>query len=212
MSRAYIDQVDLTDNGKVVVSGHLAHPGLVASLNQRVYVTPPADGVFEYDLVVSAVGQGPSPMILVPFSAEAAAPGGEANGVRIIQQPAGGGELITTTLLQVRRVDTYTDANSNHVLLEGAVVHQGMLVLRLVYGGGCRSHTFSVEWDGLTLESNPPQYVLNVVDSGPYDPCKGLIPTELRIDLDVPGIDFDRPSTLVVRTPSGGELRVALPA
>jgi hypothetical protein len=208
MGRAYIETLDIDDTGVLTVAGQLSRTGLVAHLHQRVYVHPPADGIYEYDLVVRSTSDMGA-MVLVPFAASAEGPGPEASGVRVYQQLHD--RLDSTTLMQIRKVSSHADHNVNQVLLDGlAVDRHGRLVIDLRYGGGCRTHALSVDWDGLTLESNPVQYVLQVVDEGPFDPCKGLIPMQLRVDLDVPDVSFDRPSVLVVRTPSGSQLRLPL--
>ncbi|KYF57147.1 hypothetical protein BE08_20885 [Sorangium cellulosum] len=210
MGRAYITNVDISTDGRVVVEGNLSMTGLTASLEPRIYIQPPPDGVWEYDLVVTPTAEQGA-MMLVPFSVHAPWAGNaDANGVRIIQD--GTPEPTATTLLKVRRVQKYTTEQKNMVILKGAGYNAATrrLVVDLTHGGGCFPHSFAVEWDGAALKSSPPQYLLNVVDLSEYDPCKALISEQLHIDLHTPDVSLRGPATLVIQSVWGRTLRVKL--
>lgn len=210
MGRAYITNVDISAEGQVVVQGNLSNTGLSVSLEPRVYIQPPPDGVWEYELVVTPTAAHGA-MILVPFSVQAPWSGDTAGtGVRIIQ--ANAPEPIATTLMKVKRVEEYTAQQKNMVTLRGAayVGTDKRLIVDITYGGGCFPHSFALEWNGLLLKSNPPGYLLNLVDLSDYDPCKALIQQQLHIDLETPDVQLRGPGFLIVQTVSGPTLRLEL--
>lgn len=212
MPLAYIDTVDITDDGRLVVSGNMSSTGIEVSLTEYIYIVPPADGIWEYDLNVQVV----NPLglqVLVPFAIEAPWTGDKkAHGARVYHRD-GSTPVESTTQLKAVKVDSYTTKQHNLVWLRAAHydTKTDNLIIDLEYSGGCNPHRFSLEWDGSQLESSPPQYVLNLVDLTAEDPCEAIIPEQVRFDMDAPGISFERPSTLRVRTPGGGpELRIKL--
>lgn len=128
-----------------------------------------------------------------------------ANGLRLTQPVLNPQEPDFEIIqLKAKRVAKFTMDQQNLVMLKGATYDSFTkhLIVDLQYGGGCFPHTFALEWDGSTLESFPPQYHFNLVDLSKYDPCKALVPAQLRFDVDVPGIQLDVPSTVYIRTPS----------
>ena len=212
MGTAYIDHIDIASDGRVVVTGSLSRTGLRASLSEYYYLLPPADGIWEYEL--SVVAESPNgAAVLVPFSVEAPWTGdSKANGARVYQASTSG-PAKATTQLKAKKVEQLTTVQVNAVYLEGASYDNARqnLIVDLSYGGGCFAHTFELEWDGAVLKSNPPHYLLNLVDTSPIDPCEAYISTQLRFDLSVPGIQIQSPSIVEIRTPSGGQtLRVQI--
>lgn len=68
--RAYVEQIDITPDGKVIVSGQLSRTNLKVVLSGLIYVKAPADGIWGYTLELiptSVIGAD----VLVPFSVTA---------------------------------------------------------------------------------------------------------------------------------------------
>lgn len=197
--RAYIQQIDITTDGKVVVSGQLSRTNLNVNLNEHIYTKAPKDGIWGYTLEVIPTSIFGADM-MVPFSVEAPWTGNEnANGVRVTQPTLDPDEPdYQTVQLKVKKVENFTTEQANLIRLKGATFDKltNQLVIDINYSGGCFPHLFSLEWDGLSLESFPPQYNFNIVDLSEYDPCKALQSAQLRFDIDTPGIQLDRPSVI----------------
>ena len=211
MAMAYIEHIDITSDGRVVVTGSFSRTGLRALLSEYYYTLPPADGVWEYEL--SVVADSPNgAAVLVPFSVEAPWIGdSNANGVRVYQTRTSG-PAKATTQLKAKKVEQLTTVQANAVYLEGASYDNARqnLIVDLSYGGGCFVHTFELQWDGALLESDPPRYLFNLVDTSPEDKCEAYLSTQLRFDINVPGIQIQSPSIVVIRTPSGGQTLVQI--
>lgn len=212
--RAYIQQIDITTDGKVVVTGQLSRTNLNVKLNEHIYIKEPEDGIWGYTLEVIPTSVFGADM-MVPFVVETPWTGNqEANGVRITQptlQPEQAD--YETVQLKVRKVESFTEEQSNLLILKGASFDKvaNQLIVDINYGGGCFPHLFSLEWDGLSLESFPPQYNFNLVDLSDYDPCRALLPAQLRFDIDTPEIQLDRPSTINLGTiRSNGQIKIEL--
>ena len=163
--RAYIQQIDITTDGKVVVSGQLSRTNLHVKLIEHFYVTEPENGIWSYTLEVIPTSVFGSYM-LVPFSVEAPWTGNEsANGVTIIQPTLQPNESdYETVQLKIKKVNSFTTKQANFIILKGATFEKStnQLIIDINYGGGCFPHLFSLEWDGSSLESFPPQYRLCV--------------------------------------------------
>jgi hypothetical protein len=83
--RAYIQQIDITTNGKVVVTGQPSRTNLEIRLNEHIYAKEPKDGIWGYTLEVIPTSVFGADM-MVPFVIQAPWTGNEgANGVRITQ-------------------------------------------------------------------------------------------------------------------------------
>ncbi|UII32149.1 hypothetical protein LVD17_28090 [Fulvivirga ulvae] len=204
--RAYIQQIDITTDKKVVVSGLLSRTNLNAKLKEHIYIKEPEDGLWGYTLeVIPTTVYGVDMMI--PFSTEAPWTGNEsANGLRITQSsPDPEHRDYETTLLKVKKVENFTTEQANTVVLRGASFDEltGQLIIDINYSGGCFPHSFALEWDGSILKSIPPYYRLNLVDLSDYDPCKALVPAQLRFDIETTDIRIQKPSGIIVGTPRG---------
>lgn len=212
--RAYIQQIDITTDGKVVVTGQLSRTNLDVRLNEHIYIKEPKDGIWGYTLEVIPTSVFGADM-MVPFVVEAPWTGNhEANGVRITQPTLQPDQTdYETVQLKVKKVESFTEEQSNLLVLKGASFDKSakQLIIDINYGGGCFPHLFSLEWDGISLESFPPQYNFNLVDLSDYDPCRALLPAQLRFDIDTPEIQLDRPSTVNLGTVSGnGQIKIEL--
>ncbi len=212
--RAYIQQIDFTTDGKVLVTGQLSRTNLEVNLNELIYIMEPEDGIWGYTLEVIPTSVFGADM-LVPFSVEAPWTGNNnANGVRITQPTLNSNEPdYETVQLKAKKVDSFKTEQANFMSLRGAIFDKtsNQLVIDIKYGGGCFPHLFSLEWDGLTLESFPPQYNFQVVDLSEYDPCKAIIPAQLRFDIDTNDVQLERPSIINLTTVRGnGQIKIEL--
>lgn len=205
----YVQSVDITEDGKVLVSGQLSATNLSAELQARMYVQPPPDGIWEYDLVeIMSTPFGGAMML--PFAVDAPWTGpADAKGVRIHNASPAGNEPATTVVASGRKVENFTTTVENHIHIVSAAVIAGVLVVDVEYGGGYFEHTFSLEWNGTMLKSVPPKYWLNLVDESPYDPCRSIISRRLRFDISIPAFSFQSPSTLLLAAPGGQVIPVA---
>ncbi len=197
--RAYIQQIDITADGRVVVSGQLSRTNLSVQLSEHIYVKEPEDGIWEYTLEIVPTSVFGADM-MVPFSVEAPWTGNEnANGVKITQPTLDPKESDYETIqLKVKKVNSFTTKQANFTNLRGAAFNQkaNQLIVDVNYSGGCFPHLFSLEWDGHLIKSFPPQYNFNLVDLSDYDPCKAIRPAQLRFDIDTPDIQIERPSVI----------------
>ena len=201
--RAYVQKIDISNDGKVSVTGYLSRTNLSVKLIEKHYVTPPADGIWEYDLEVLPTCHVGGEMI-VPFSVEAPWIGDEnANGVRIKQPSLMIGEPDREfVLLKGKIVKNFTKEQNNHINIQGGYYDKEneQLVVDVQYSGGCFAHNFALEWDGKTYKSYPPQYIFNLVDLSDYDPCKGIINTQLRFDINTNDFQLEFPSYINLGT------------
>ncbi len=205
--RAYIQKIDITEDGKVIVSGQLSRTNLVAKLSPMIYVHPPKDGIWGYTLEVLPTSVFGSDK-MEPFSVEAPWTGNnDANGVRITQPRLNPSEKdIETVQLKAKKVEEFTKEQSNLTILKGASFDKetNNLVVDLQYSGGCFPHLFSLEWDGISYKSAPLQYNFKVVDLSDYDPCRAMLSAQLRFDISTPKVQIDRPSVIHLGTVNGG--------
>jgi hypothetical protein len=71
------------------------------------------------------------------------------------------------------------------VRLEGYRIQRGVMDVSVVHGGGCKEHTYSLEWDGEFQEGVDGTPVANMVlvHDGHEDHCKALVKATPRFDL-----------------------------
>jgi hypothetical protein len=86
----HVEEVAITEDGRVVVSGQVSASNISVQMVARAYVQAPEDGIWEYDLSESLRGSAGA-MVMLPFSVTAALPSyREAAGVRIhVPRPDG---------------------------------------------------------------------------------------------------------------------------
>lgn len=212
--RAYIQHIDITSTGKVIVTGQLSRTNMQVKLQELIYAKEPQDGIWGYMLEViptSVFGAD----IMIPFKVEAPWTGNEsANGLRITQPSLDPSQDDYETMqLKLKKVNTLTKEQSNFTVLKGASFDKQLkqLIIDISYGGGCSLHLFSLEWDGVILKSIPPQYNFTLVDASKYDPCKAILPAQLRFDIDTPGIQLESPSVINLSTlRSDRQIRIEL--
>ncbi|MDW7693113.1 hypothetical protein R9C00_09705 [Flammeovirgaceae bacterium SG7u.111] len=212
--RAYIQHIDITTDGRVVITGQLSRTNLEVRLNEHIYIKEPEDGIWGYTLEVIPISVFGADMMM-PFVIDAPWTGNaEANGVRITQPTLEPDQADYETIqLKVKKVESFTAEQSNFLIIKGASFDEPskQLVVDINYGGGCFSHLFSLEWDGLSLESFPPQYNFNLVDLSENDPCRAILPAQLRFDIDTPEVQLDRPSIINLGSVRGnGQIKIEL--
>lgn len=68
-------------------------------------------------------------------------------------------------------------------VIDAATIAGDTLVLRIDYGGGCRTHAFAlIAWNGW-LESHPVQAGVVLAHEDRDDPCDAVVRSHLRFDL-----------------------------
>lgn len=195
-----IDADLVTASGKttlnaVALASHLGWS--YVSLDSVVHYVPPVDGIQEFILS----GVPPAGPILLPaletFAVSAEVPP-ESNpwiqGVRIIN-------MHNESLIVLRKpVTKQPPVGTDFTVIQAAGLKGDRLILDVMYGGGCRTHTFQLNWDGKLLKSNPPQIVLNLSHDANGDTCKALISQRLQFDLSV---IIENPRQYTIRVNSG---------
>lgn len=89
---------------------------------------------------------------------------------------------------------------NDFVFIEAAGLHGDKLIIDVGYGGGCRQHTFQLNWNGKFLKSNPAQVVLELSHNANGDTCRAIIHERLQFDLSV---IIEDPSQYILRVNSG---------
>lgn len=193
----YIRDVDITSDGRVVVSGDLSATNLSVSLCRLEYFMRPSDGIWGYDIAETATGISGAHM-MVPFLISAPAPSdAEMQGVRIHNPSPPGHGSAQIVRLTAKRVSKFATESNGQAHVAGAAARDGLLIIDVSYTGGME-HAFELEWDGATLESKPPRYRTNLVDVSPADPCKAIRSTQLRFDINTHLVRLDAPSVILL--------------
>lgn len=160
------------------------------ALSSVVYVMPPADGIQDFILY----GQAPSGFAgaaIETFQVSALVPSADwLQGVRIINSCG-------TSLLTLRTpVQEQAPIGDDSFGIEAACLKGDKLVIDVHYGGGCRQHTFQLNWDGEFLKSIPMQVPLELSHNANGDNCRAIIHERLQFDLSV---IIEDPSQYVLR-------------
>lgn len=160
------------------------------ALSSVVYVMPPADGIQDFILH----GQAPSGLAataIETFQVSASVPSADwLQGVRIINSC---GTSLLTLKMPVREQAPIGDDSFG---IEAAVLKGDKLIIDVRYGGGCRQHTFQLNWNGKFLKSIPMQVPLELSHNANGDTCKAIIRERLQFDLSV---IIEEPSQYVLR-------------
>ncbi|WP_346992931.1 hypothetical protein [Alteromonas gracilis] len=211
MSIVYVTSIDITDKNKVVISGHTAYGGTEVFVSFMVYIDKPANGIYDYAITYKMAPFVPA--MLTPFSVYAEMPEEDANGVRILF-PQDHEPIEEVVLMKVGVIEKYSDSTFNMVTPVGASIDEqsGHLIVDLQYSGGCLQHDFEVECDGKMRKSNPPQYIISIVDTSPRDDCEMLVQTQLIIDINNSDFKPEPGAIMNVTTPSfGASIPVKVP-
>ena len=67
--------------------------------------------------------------------------------------------------------------------LDAAVISSDNLEVVVSYGGGCEVHQFNLCWNGLVMESLPPQVNLSLIHEDNNDSCLAMLTEQLSFDL-----------------------------
>lgn len=180
----YIQSVDITPEFEVVVFGYASATNINVSLSPVVYVTPPADGIWDFHLnehLNAPIGA----TIITPFVVRAPHtndPGFQGVRVHAARPP---GDSHSVLRRAARKVATLTSSSQNDVWVVGARYRPaaGIVEMEVEYSGGCFEHDFRLEWDGSLLKSNPPQVTFNLVNASDKDPCREVIRRVLTFDV-----------------------------
>ncbi|MCW5206698.1 hypothetical protein VU08_07190 [Desulfobulbus sp. F5] len=164
------------------------------SLTSVVYVMPPVDGIQDFILH----GQAPSGLAataIETFQVSALVPSVDwLQGVRISTSC---GESLLTLRTPTQKQPPVGD---DFVAIQSAGLKGDKLVIDVIHSGGCRQHTFQLDWDGEFLKSFPAQAVLHLSHNANGDTCKALLRERLQFDLSV---IIENPSQYVLRVTSG---------
>ncbi len=76
-------------------------------------------------------------------------------------------------------LDFYTDPAS----IISAEIQKDILGLTVRYGGGCKDHDFELYWNGIFMESEPPQVLLQLSHNANNDLCRALFTEKLFFNL-----------------------------
>lgn len=160
------------------------------ALSSVVYVKPPVDGIQDFILH----GQAPSGLAataIETFQVSALVPSADwLQGVRIINSC---GTSLLTLKMPVREQAPIGD---DFFGIEAAGLKGDKLIIDVRYSGGCRQHTFQLNWNGKFLKSNPAQAVLELSHNANGDTCKAIIRERLQFDLSV---IIEDPSQYILR-------------
>ncbi len=190
-----IDADLVTASGKTMLNAIVYAPTLGWSnitLDSVVHYVPPVDGIQKFILSgVQPCGPAAAAIEIFAVSAESEP---WIQGVRIIN-------MHNESLIVLRKsVTQQPPVGTDFTAIQAAGLKGDRLILDVMYGGGCRTHTFQLNWDGKLLKSNPPQIVLNLSHNANGDTCKALISQRLQFDLSV---IIENPKQYTIRVNSG---------
>jgi hypothetical protein len=82
-----------------------------------------------------------------------------------------------------RAIDKNEPQHTDNLLSMEGHIEGDCLILTVSYGGGCADHDFALHWNGIVLESAPPQVHMRLSHKDGDDRCKAIKTEELRFDL-----------------------------
>ncbi|NQY29956.1 MAG: hypothetical protein HRT69_10855 [Flavobacteriaceae bacterium] len=146
-------------------------------LSKVEYITQPEDGI--QDIILSSTsssGLAPTAIQLFERSLEMET-SDWFQGVRI--KSSAGDQLITLR----NPTKEQSEIGNSHVWINPVGIRGDKLILNSQYGGGCKLHTFQLNWDGQIRESFPVQVTLDLSHNDNGDRCKAIISETLQFDL-----------------------------
>jgi len=163
------------------------------TLGSVVHSVPPVDGIQEFILSgIPPVGPyAPAAIEMFAVSAELP-PESEPwiQGVRVIN-------MYNDSLVVLRKpVKEQQPVGTDFAAIQSVGLKGDKLIIDVMYGGGCRQHTFQLNWNGKFLKSRPSQVVLELSHNANGDTCKALISQRLQFDLSA---IIDNPQQYVIR-------------
>jgi hypothetical protein len=156
------------------------YPNVITQLEPRPFVEPPADGIYEYNLLANLpeiVVGNPSADILV--LAAAIIPQSSTEPVKGIRVWGADDSFV---MRLPHETDVPSKVSDDFKVIE-ASAKEDKLIVKVQYAGGSVDHDFSLEWDGKYLLSLPPQARMKVVHNSNNDPSEVLISKDLQFDM-----------------------------
>lgn len=147
------------------------------SLSKVEYITPPEDGIQDV-ILVATPPTGPAADALQNF--DLSLPLATENwfqGVRIKNPARDENWVLRNPTRQSNPV------GDNLFSMDIPEINGDKLIIRVRYGGGCRIHTFQFNWDGVIMESFPPQVNFDLTHNSHDDPCRALLSETFQFDL-----------------------------
>lgn len=75
------------------------------------------------------------------------------------------------------------DAPSDKVTIEKAIIREGILILSVQYGGGCKVHEFGINAQSAIMKSMPPKRGIQLTHKSNEDFCKALVTKDLQFNV-----------------------------
>ena len=134
----------------------------------------------------AALGSQPASLSIVGHDTTVEYTGGGASGGSI---PAAGEVAFCdeATVKALEDAGYFRDPGS----VQSLAISGNKLDVSLAYGGGCGEHDFRVCWDGVVLESFPPQAPLTLFHNPNGDFCEAFLSSEISLGLGVFGTEGD---------------------
>ncbi len=94
---------------------------------------------------------------------------------------------------------------------EIAEAHQdgGLLILNLIYSGGCNEHFFEASWDERYMKSMPPQVNIRLTHVNNDDACRERLAKEVAIDLRKLFVNTPNQVSIILNGNSEGKILVS---
>ncbi len=90
---------------------------------------------------------------------------------------------VASTVLPLRVSPDFRPEKNDSLTVTGAKVKGDILTLFVHYGGGCETHEFSLNFDGMYLKSMPPKANLLLVHDAKDDRCRSIVYDTLQFNV-----------------------------
>lgn len=161
-----------------------------------IYITPPADGIYEFDFLAEAPS-GPSTSAIEEIKTQYSWNDFPADlkGVKVYSSSnylvaltedgkqgrnsskSGSFDVVSEDELAKLKKESHPFFITNAFILEND------LIVSVEHSGGCKEHNFRLVWDGSVIKTMPPKYNLTIIHDNNGDHCKAIIRDELQFDL-----------------------------
>jgi hypothetical protein len=85
----------------------------------------------------------------------------------------------------------------------------GLLILNLIYSGGCNEHFFEASWDERYMKSMPPQVNIRLTHVNNDDACRERLAKEVAIDLRKLFVNTPNQVSIILNGNSEGKILVS---
>ena len=85
----------------------------------------------------------------------------------------------------------------------------GLLILNLIYSGGCNEHFFEASWDERYMKSMPPQVNIKLTHVNNDDACRERLAKEVAIDLRKLFVNTPNQVSIILNGNSEGKILVS---